>query len=216
MRRTNVGAILILGALALSGCASSGARRGYLVSPADAQRETYGAWVTIDTRAAETPAHRWRGELIAIEADSIFLHDGNSLVGLAIARVKKAKIAAYSSPAAVGGGWALAGLLSTGSHGFGLLISAPVWILTGIFTSAAMSYEPITTISSQSRGIGEGVDPRDVELGIAREHWQSFYAARKFARFPQGLPPELDRASLQTKPLPPPPRSRQGGRGIVR
>ncbi len=216
MRRISVSATLVVVAIGLTGCASSGARRGYLVSPADAQRETYGAWIAVDTRAAETPAHRWRGELVAIEAESVFVHNGESLVAIPIARVKRAKIAAYHSPAAVGGGWALAGLLSTPSHGFGLLLSAPIWILTGIFTSTAMSYEPITTIQSSSRGISESIDPRDVELGIVREPWKSFYAVRKFARFPQGLPPDIDRASLQTKPLPPPPRPRQGGRGIVR
>ena len=73
--------------------------------------------------------------------------------------------------------WTLLGTLSTGSHGFFLILSAPVWILTGTVAAVNQSRQPVLT--------------------YPRQGWAGW---RAYARFPQGLPPGLARAALDPKP----------------
>jgi len=60
--------------------------------------------------------------------------------------------------------------------GFLLIISAPLWILTGSLSVAGASREAI--------------------IEFPRDSWREF---GKFSRFPQGLPMNIDRASLKRK-----------------
>jgi hypothetical protein len=116
------------------------------------------------------------GELIAIHADSLFILSANNLTAIPTAKIKKATLTAYDANWGPLAAWSVAGTLSTASHGVGLIISAPVWILSGTIATSAQSHAPRITFPSKP--------------------WQEF---RKHARFPNGLPPGLDRRSLRSK-----------------
>ena len=75
---------------------------------------------------------------------------------------------------------AVLGTLSTVSHGFFLVFSAPVWIITS------------TVIWNNQTKTAVERYPDDFE-------WITLDAMRVYARFPQGLPENLDRTKLEQK-----------------
>jgi len=144
-------------------CAGTSAPDGFLPEPEDAGQEGFGAWIEVE-RVGQP---RVEGEFIAVDDETVYVLDAKgALIDIPRAQVTKAKLATYESQADLIGGWATLGTLSTLSHGFILIISAPVWIVAGGLTARAVSEEPL-------------------------EHapWQDWAKLRRFARFPQGLPP---------------------------
>lgn len=107
------------------------------------------------------------GELLAADATSVTILDGAGRVERADARnVDEVVVELYASG---GGGtalWTVVGSLSTVSHGFFLIFTLPIWVITGAATSGVAS--------AQSR------------LHVPRNEIPLLY---QFARFPQGLPP---------------------------
>jgi hypothetical protein len=114
------------------------------------------------------------GELLAVHADSLFVLSANSLTAIPTAKTKKATLTVYDANVGPLVAWSVLGTLSTASHGAGLIISAPVWIIAGIAATSAQSHAPRIT--------------------FPRKSWKEF---RMYARFPTGLPPGLDRRSLR-------------------
>jgi hypothetical protein len=76
------------------------------------------------------------------------------------------------------GGWTVVGILSSASHGYYGLISAPIWLLCGLLNTAAESKSGFLLFPGSS--------------------WREM---AKFARFPQGIPKDLDLQTLKPKPF---------------
>lgn len=166
-------ALLLIG----SGCASTSARDDWTSSPNAMQREAYGVWVDVRFGDAAAP-DTLRGELITATEDSLFLiPPQSSLRAVARSTINELQLTAYDANWSTLGVWIALGTLSTISHGFFLILSAPVWIIGGSAAASRQSYRPIYT------------NPPLETL-------------RRFARFPQGLPPDLERNQLRPKPLP--------------
>jgi len=168
---------MIAGMLALfaMGCASTTAPSKWLSLPQETQRLAYGGWISINYQNDRTPTEV-HGELIAIHSDSIFLLVSNNLIGIPTAKIAKAKLTAFDANTAPLVLWSVLGTLSTLSHGVGLIISAPVWIISSTAATSAQSYAP--------------------QLSFPKKSWTEF---RPFARFPNGLPPGLERRTLRPK-----------------
>jgi len=186
MRATRVGRAA--GALALlAACVSNPAPSGWL-PPADvAATEANGGWITVDTAAqaqsgwlaaGSSPRTEIAGELIAVHADSVFVLAGSSLVSLPRAQVRRATLFAYESRWGELAMWGFFGTLSTASNGWYLGLTAPTWIITTAIAAGSRSRAPRVSLT----------DPRG---------WEGL---RLYARFPQGLPAGLDRASLRPPP----------------
>jgi hypothetical protein len=117
------------------------------------------------------------GELIAIELPKIWvLTDQGRIVVVSAAEVAQADLIVYRNSADTIGTLSVLGTLSTASHGFGAALSAPIWIIAGI---CASSFES-----------GNGW------LKFPGTDWNEF---KKFARYPQGLPKDLDLSLLKPK-----------------
>ena len=170
---------LLLCAAAAAGCATSSAPRGFLRPPLEAQRSAYGGW--IEVALARQPHARTEetlsGELIAVGDDSIFVLGAAGLRAVAVPRIARARLMAYDAQYGALASWTLLGVLSTASHGVGLILSAPVWIVAGSAATAAQSHAPLRVVT------------RPGELP----------SLRPFARFPQGLPPSLGRRALSLR-----------------
>ncbi|MGH7636516.1 MAG: hypothetical protein ACREOK_02605, partial [Gemmatimonadaceae bacterium] len=109
------------------------------------------------------------GEFLASERDSVWLLRQDGTVRAEnVARVKKAQIWWYHSQTGKTGLITFLGSASTISNGFFLMFTMPIWIITGTIMAAQDSRVP-------------RVDP-------ARAGWET---ARKYARYPTGLPPNL-------------------------
>jgi hypothetical protein len=168
-------AAVALGGMA-AGCFRSTAPRGWLPAAEGASSQAFGSWIRIEDRSRR-PAAVTEGELIAVDRDTIHVHSFGRLVSLPRASVCCVTLTAFRldySPVAV---WAALGTLSTVSHGFGLLLTAPIWMLAG-------------TAAASNASVAPRIRSTDPEV------------LRRFARFPQGIPPGVDRAALRSKPWP--------------
>lgn len=163
--------------LLLSGCAHSSAPKDWLPRAVEAAEEANGGWILL--RLEDDSKHE--GELIAVGADSLFVLEPDGCRGYGHAQIEHAVLTGYDSQAGRIAGWAVMGAISTVSHGYGLVITLPLWVLVGT----------VESISQSTAG----------RIEVTKTSWEQ---ARKYARFPQGLPEGLDRAALL--PRNPPPR----------
>jgi hypothetical protein len=153
--------------LCTSACFHSTAPPGYLVTVNEAQATAFGGWAEVDLLDGRTV----EGELIAATPDSIHvlgLHDWFALPTSALRRVTvtgyRVPLDAFWTAGALGG-------ISTLSHGWFLILSAPMWAVVTSTAAASASRAPRVRSTNH------------LEL-------------RKYARFPQGLPPDVDRLRL--------------------
>jgi hypothetical protein len=159
-------------------CAGNPAPRGWLAPAQDALSDPYGAWVELELPSAgkQVPSG---GELIAVAFDSVFvLTTDGEFHALARADVTRARVAYYSSQHGQLAAWTIIGSVATLSHGFFLVFSFPVWAIGGSVTTGGQSRAPLA------------------DVGENKHSWD---AVTKYARFPQGLPSELDRGRLWPK-----------------
>lgn len=112
------------------------------------------------------------GELLAIDAQQLWvLEDPEGepqLVSIPRAEVDKVSVEVFPSGAATTWTWTAVGTLSTASHGFFLIFSAPIWLATGV---------PVSVDQIVSN-----------DLDLTRR--SQLDALHQFARFPQGMPPQ--------------------------
>jgi len=169
-------AVFAMTVAAAAGCVGTSAPRGWLPTADGASRQAYGSWIVIEDQA-RVPRARVEGELIAVDADTIHVLIGEVLLSVARPVRCCVTLTAFDIQYAPLALWGAAGVLSTVSHGFVLILSAPVWALAATVAAANASRAPRV----------QSIDPG---------------ALRPFARFPQGLPPGLDRTTLRPKPWP--------------
>jgi hypothetical protein len=137
-------------------------------------KDPYGSFIFVKTDSGLTS-----GELLAAERDSVYImSEGKRIVALADRDVLSARLVRFNPQAGGVAGLTMLGVLSTLSNGFGLIFTAPAWILVGTGATAARSHEP--------------------EMELHKHDWKPMLA---YARFPAGLPPGF----LTTPPPPPPP-----------
>jgi hypothetical protein len=155
------------------GCARPDVPQG-LTPASEALRQASGAQVFVRTGSSIV-----RGELLSVETDTLFLIDGNILVALCKDQVVEAKAFLQEYPLTSGdvAAWTVVGTLSTLSNGMGLIITAPLWLITAAVTG---------TLAASSANNGDFRYPEDSWGGL-----------RKFARFPQGFPPGIPREQLK-------------------
>ena len=170
-RRTIASTVCVV--VIVSGCFRTTAPKGWLPTAEKAQQDAYGGWIKLDFTTGVTP-NTVHGELIAATSDSVHVLSSDSLVVVPTASVIAGTLTAYDAQHGALRWWTVLGGLSTLSHGFGLVLSAPVWAVAGSMATASGSKAPRV----------ESTDPT---------------LLRMYARFPQGLPPGLDVRSLRQK-----------------
>lgn len=169
--------------LLASGCMRTDVPDG-LHSPEDALRQSRGALVLARMDTCEVD-----GELISVETDTLFLICKDSLCAIPKGHIREAKVFLQEYPLSGGGvaAWTLLGTLSTLSNGWGSILTAPLWLLTGTITGISAAH---------SANSGDFQYPDDPWPGLA-----------KFARFPQGLLPGIPREQLKGAEVRVPPKA---------
>jgi hypothetical protein len=161
----------------LPGCAGNPAPREWRPPAAAAQRSSRGSWIIIEAVTAPGAKSSRRplaeGELIAIDETAFHVLTTAGLQSVPRASAHRITLVGYGTPAGALAGWAVAGGISTLSQGGFLLLTAPMWAIGGI----------VATQTEKHAGI-----------------WHDDALARRFARFPQGLPPGFDLKSLGALP----------------
>lgn len=136
------------------------------------ERKGWGGYVVVNTR----PSGRVAGELIAIDSKYIYVLRRpirpTALTVTELAQVSTATLYRYE-PEGGFGTWGLVGALSSISHGVLLVLSVPVWIV--------------------SAGVSSDFERSHVIMNYPESGWREF---QNWARFPQGLPPNVTEQSL--------------------
>jgi len=175
MRRAGLALVAVV---ALTGCVHGGIDRSVSHgSPAHAALED----VPVNGFPVEVELHEGKsveGELLAVDDTTVTVLTKTGTRWIAKNEVSRVSVKLYPSHAWELVGWTAAGVVSTLSHGFWLIFTAPAWLVVGLPTAAG---------SAASNHL-------HVEEGDAVYLWQ-------FARFPAGLPP-VWRGPVQP-PLPP-------------
>jgi len=144
-------------------------------------RDGHGGWIVVTDRQGAEIA----GELIAIDPGAVRVLGTTGLVSVARSDVASARLWAWDAEHGRVGVWGGLGTLSTISHGFFLVISAPIWLVTTAVTAAVATHAPIVSYPD------DGWD----KLAI-------------WARFPQGMPAGVyagDLVQQHRAPAPAPP-----------
>jgi hypothetical protein len=161
-----------------SGCVLTKAPKGWLSDPEDLASNVRGGWIEIEWFVANRSDRSSRsveeamGELIAVHDDSLYVLTSKDLHAIAVDQIKRSRLFIYDSHLGSLQSWAFAGLLSTMSHGVFLILSAPMWLISGIAITASHSRQPLVSY-----------DP-------GRNSLQRFNldTIRAYSRFPQGMP----------------------------
>lgn len=127
----------------------------------------------------------YHGELIAIGADTLFMLTPDYFLAIPENCIQEAILTAYNSKSEPLATTTTVGMLSTISHGFLLLFSAPVWLIGGSMATASESNH------TQEKYL---YPKQKAPIGTIK-------AFAKYARFPQGLPKNLNRKLLHPKPF---------------
>ena len=153
----------------VSGCAGNPVPREWRPPAAVAQRSSRGGWITIEAVAASGVRSTGRplaeGRLIAIDEAALQVLTTAGLQAVPRTIGHRITLVGYGTPVGALDVWAVAGGISTLSHGGFLLFTAPMWTIGGI----------VATRKEKAAGMLHDDD-----------------LARRFARFPQGLPPGFD------------------------
>ncbi|HEX6670337.1 MAG TPA: hypothetical protein VF061_12290, partial [Gemmatimonadales bacterium] len=173
----------VAAALACASCARPSAPAHWLPEPKEAESTAYGGWIEVDYSEGQE-VRRAAGELIAASADSLWVLDTTRPLVISTAAVRSGKLFGYSPRTGNLAGWTVAGVVSTISNGVFLVITAPLWAITG--------------------GIAIGSEVRAARRDVAPLGWAEL---RPFARFPQGMP-DVALDALRAKPARRPCRKR--------
>ena len=170
--------VVVVGATTcLSGCGRNTAPPGWHPPALVALRSSHGGWIRIEGTAASGTQSRdgllTEGELIAVDQTAFHVLGKSGFQSVPRASVKKITLVGYGNRARTLALWSVLGGVSTLSHGFYLLFTAPTWTIGGI-------------VASQ----------KEKHAGV----WHDEDVAFRFARFPQGLPPGFDPNTLGTLP----------------
>jgi hypothetical protein len=146
-------------AFTLAACLSNPDPR--MPSVDDTQKSPFGGWIAV-THKDGVVIH---GELLAIDADKIWVYSTtNQTESLSLHDVTKAELFKYEADWGIGL-WGFLGSVSTISHGFFLVFSFPIWVISSSVVAAIESYH--------------------VRLRLPEDNIDEL---AKWARYPQGMP----------------------------
>jgi len=164
---------------ATTACASNPDPRARTIEAV--QRDGHGGWIEITTGTDRPIA----GELISVELEGLrvlAVTPQPGLVFISKARIHAATLWAWGTEHGAIAAWGTIGALSTISHGFLLIVSFPIWLITSTVTASFES--------------------RASQLEYPDDGWDKFAI---WARFPQGLPRGLHDGDLMHQDRSPPP-----------
>ncbi len=162
--------------LLMAGCAGSIAPKHWLPEAIEVPQDGYGSWASVTLSIG--PGEFSEGELIAATPDTLFILGYEKLEAYGFNEVAKVHLQSYDANYSALAVWTTIGSLSTISHGVILLISAPVWIITGTIATSSQSHAPHKTVVTGG--------------------WKQLQA---HCRFPGGMPQSIDRKDIKPKPL---------------
>jgi hypothetical protein len=183
-----VAALAVALAVLATGCATNPLPSDRHVSQEAAITSGRGAY----TLAFLSAGGQLTGELISADRGHVLLlGDDHELRALKYDELNELRLGVHDNNKGGYIAWMVLGTLSTASHGFWLVFSAPTWLIAGGVSVAAES----------QRGVFDCRPREDTKHPEA----SCLELAGNFSRFPQGLPPGVGKAQLLGRaPVPAP------------
>jgi hypothetical protein len=105
--------------------------------------------------------------LIAVEKDSLQVLTTTGLQSVPLAAARHIRLVGYETSAAQLTAWAILGGLSTPTHGWYLLFTAPAWAIGGVIAvrteaRAPVFHEAMTRFARLPQGLPKDFDPRSL------------------------------------------------------
>lgn len=166
--------------LFLSECGTLKIPANYRYTAWQLKREITGNWIKIklNSKIIAEPDTILAGELIAIQSDTIYLITPDGLKGVHVSSIDNADLYMYMNQAGLYA--ALTGLLYLPDMMAALVTGIPAFLLLGVPWIVTGSI--VTTV--------EGSNHANI-LNYPNFCWLE--ELKKFARFPQGMPPDIDK-----------------------
>ncbi|MFO7524504.1 MAG: hypothetical protein R6W68_03540 [Ignavibacteriaceae bacterium] len=174
--------LTLFSCLIIFGCAATLAPSNWLPETEKYPENTFGGWMTIitsdETNTGKERFFQYGGEFISQDEDNVYiLYDTVYIISKKDIRNISLELVQKSTTEY--GLWTLGGTVATLSNGRFLIITAPLWLIAG--TEAA--------VGESTRDLYESDNP-DILF------WNN---VMKFARFPQGLPININLSELKAK-----------------
>lgn len=181
--RNNLGSVVLpVLVLMTFGCAATVAPDDWLPPPDQLQVDSYGGWLVVTSLSGKRTTVV-EGEFIGLRDNFVcVLPVERKAMMISMDSILSARLQVHAKQHGRIAGWTSLGVISTLSHGFYLIITAPVWIVSGIISAASVSREG------------------DYETDRPDLAWWKDMA--RFARFPQGIPESVTLDTLKRKPAP--------------
>jgi hypothetical protein len=177
------GGARLLALVVACSCASNPTPSDRRLSQEEAISSGKGAYALVRTHDGASQA----GELIAASSDHmLLLTDLGHLVEIDGTRVAKLTLGVHDNNEDAFVLWGVLGSLSTISHGFFLIYSFPIWLVSSIGATAQESHRGLFRCPADTP------DPTHTPMSMPACLWN----ASAYARFPQGLPPGVGREQL--------------------
>jgi len=167
--------VVITAAVVAGACTSNPAPDGWLPDAKNVPANPFGAWIELDIGDSEQE-RQVSGEFLAVQSDSLFVLNADRYHAYSISEISHARVAWYDSGYSTLALWTGGGSLLSLSHGAFGVISLPLWILVGSLATATQSNSPFAEYVPGESG------PESL---------------RMYARFPHGIPPDVDRTLLR-------------------
>ncbi len=180
VRNNNGPIFLFLLLCGLTGCVSSSAPSGWLPPVESVPTDVYGGWLKVEKREFKGYSMAL-GEFIGLRDSAVFLlTEKGYLKMIPMKDVRNATLFIHENNGGKAALTTFLGTVSTISNGFYLLITAPIWIISGT----------ILTVQASNKGNYYQAEPDFA-------WWDSF---KLYARFPQGIPENFGQTPLKPKP----------------
>lgn len=162
--------------IVLCGCSTVKAPQGSVPRRKAIVTDAFGGWISVSSKTIQSTI---QGELIAISSDSVLIMSESKVQVLSKVDIDNARIIFFNNESGAYSGWTFLNSLATISNGYFLVFTLPINLITGI-----------STASGEAKRINYYDYPALT--------WEEL---NKYARFPQGLPDQVDTKEIKPRPI---------------
>lgn len=162
--------------IVLCGCSTVKAPQGSVPRRKAIVTDAFGGWINVSLKTTQSSI---QGEFIAVSSDSLFIMSDYKVQILPKADIDNARVVFFNTESGIYGAWTFLNSLATISNGYFLVFTLPINLITGISTTSGeakrINYYDYPTLS-----------------------WDEL---NKYARFPQGIPEQVDTKEIKPRPM---------------
>jgi len=183
LKKSKISFAVLISLSILSGCQNPIIPAGYLPKTKDVSSEAFGKWIKLTTYSdsIKTLSVELSGELIAVETDSVYILTEVDLITLHRDRISGASVYLFQSRKEPVYGFlglipTFAGIIATGEYAGGFFVLGFPLLVTSVIQTVIRGNEILYY-------------PKKATLNDLV----------KFSRYPQGMPPDINRDLLHLK-----------------